>query len=72
MGNNDMTDVVNLRMLASKLRKQGSTLVPEEEKLLCIAQKLGIKEWTQKMIKQNSGDFIAMLAFHMMDCGDGE
>ncbi len=71
MGDNDMTDVMNLRKLASLLRKKGFTTVPQEdETLLGFARDLRIADWAESLMKKNNGAFYAMLAFHLMDCGD--
>lgn len=72
MGRNDMTDTVNLRMLASKLRNEGKTSAPDDvNDVLNYAKSLGIQSWTQRMIDENAGHFAGMLAFHMADVGDG-
>ena len=66
-----MTDIVNLRRLASAIRKKGYADIPEMEILLQISKELGIVDWTRDMIKKEAG-LEEMLAFHMGDSTGGE
>ena len=66
-----MTDTMNLRRLASTIRKKGYVNIPETKILLQISKELGIVDWTQDMIKKEAG-LEEMLAFHMGDSTGGE
>ena len=66
MSTNAMTDVVNLRRLASELRKEQYTKIPDAKVVLKLSRKLGIISWTKDMIRLNNG-FEEMLDFYLAD-----
>jgi len=70
MCKNAMTDVVNLRRLASELRKEKYKNVPGTRIILRLSRKLKIEDWTKGMIKAGNGTFTEMLDFYLMDVVD--
>ncbi len=70
MCKNAMTDVMNLRRLASELRKEQYKNVPSVKILLKLSRKLKIEDWTKDMIKTGNGTFTEMLDFYLMDVAD--
>jgi hypothetical protein len=70
MQQDTFTDTVNFRCLASELRKQNHTAVPEREALMRLGLQLGIRSWVERKLEECEAGFTAMLAFHMMDVGD--
>ncbi|MDP3402548.1 MAG: hypothetical protein Q8S35_01165 [bacterium] len=67
MGQNSMTDVVNLRRLASELRKEQYKNVPDVRTILRLSRKLKIEDWTKAMIKAGNGTFTEMLDYYLID-----
>lgn len=67
------TNTVNYRCVASQLRKDGYTAVPDIDELLASARKAGpdLGRWVQAQLDRNAGDFHGALAFHLTDVGDG-
>lgn len=67
MCKNTMTDVVNLRRLASELRKEKYRNVPDLRILLKLSRKLRIYTWTTDMIRAGNGTFTEMLDYYLID-----
>ncbi len=72
MCKNTMTDVVNLRRLASELRKEQYKDVPETKIVLKLSRKLGIETWTKNMIRAGNGTFTEMLDYYLIDLANPE
>jgi ribosomal 50S subunit-associated protein YjgA (DUF615 family) len=62
-----MTDVINLRRLASELRKEKYKNVPDVRTILRLSRRLKIEDWTKAMIKAGNGTFSEMLDFYLVD-----
>lgn len=72
MCKNTMTDVVNLRRLASELRKQKYKNVPDVRTILRLSRELRIYDWTKDMIRAGNGTFTEMLDFYLVDITNPE
>lgn len=72
-GSMEMADTANYRSVASRLRKDGYTTIPEREELLASVRKVGssdLTRWTESRLARCEGDFHGKLAFHLTDVGE--
>ncbi len=66
------TNTVNYICVASQLRKDGHTTVPDADELINSARKVNsdLARWVEAELKRNSGNFCGTLAFHLTDVGE--
>ncbi len=76
MGKQDsFTELVNYRKLASQLRTDGHTTVPERDELLKSAKTAGgvqLVEWVMDHLERDEGNFHGILAFHFQEVGEND